>query len=211
MLPLIGSVMSEKSVALGSSFSYGKWKNVKICMHGRHQVYNAGTALAVLMTLREKGAEILHACVYEGFRKAEWKGRFELLAEYPPVILDGAHNLNGAKAFSQAVATCFPGQSFIGVVGMLKDKDFAASLAEFSKVCDRLIVTTVPNPRSASAEELLLTAQKMGIDAVAEEMAEKAVCRAFNEKKEDQGVFCVGSLYALKTYYEVCQECIKKE
>ena len=211
VLPLANSIVVEKSNALGSTFSYGKWKHVEIRMHGKHQVYNAVTALAVLMTLREQGVEILDAYIYEGFRKAKWQGRFELLAENPPVILDGAHNLNGAKAFSQAVEACFPGRPFIGVVGMLRDKDFAASLKEFSKVCDRLIVTTVPNPRSASAEELLVAAQRLGIDAAAEEMPEKAVYRAFNEKKEDQGVLCVGSLYALKTYYEACQESLKKE
>ncbi len=211
VLPLIGSIVIEKSDATGCVFSYGQWKHIQLSMHGRHQVYNAVTALAVFMTLRQKGVEISDDCIYGGFRKAKWQGRFELISEKPPVLLDGAHNVNGAKAFSQAVATCFPAQSFIGVVGMLRDKDFTASLKEFSKVCDRMIVTTVPNPRTATAEELLAEAQQLGIDAVIEPEPEQAVRRAFAEKKTGQGVFCVGSLYALPTYYKACQEYIKKE
>lgn len=210
VLPLIGSVVIEKSDAAGCVFSYGQWKHIQLSMHGRHQVYNAVTALAVFMTLRQKGVEISDDCIYEGLCKAKWQGRFELISKQPPVLLDGAHNVNGAKAFSQAVAACFPAQSFIGVVGMLRDKDFTASLKEFSKVCDRMIVTTVPNPRSATAEELFAEAQRLGIDAAVEPEPEQAVRRAFAEQKAGQGVFCVGSLYALPTYYKACQEYIKK-
>ena len=180
-------------------------------MQGRHQILNAVTALSVLMVLRQNGVEISENSVYDGFLKARHGGRFELLAENPPVLLDGAHNLNGAKAFSRAVAECFPHKRFVGVVGMLRDKDFEASLAEFSKVCERIILTKVPNPRTAEAEELLAAAEKLGIDAVTEPDPCQAVRRAFEEKEHEQGVFCVGSLYALPTYYKACGEWIKKE
>ncbi len=211
VLPLIDSIIVEKSDASGSIFSYGKWEHVTLAMHGKHQIYNAVTALTVVSVLREKGIKIPDTRVYEGILKAKWQGRFEVLSDNPPVLLDGAHNVNGARTFSQAALACFPNQSFIGVVGMLRDKDFAASLKEFSKVCDRLIVTSVPNSRSAEAGELLAEAQRLGIDAVKEEEPEQAVYRAFAEKKKEQGVFCVGSLYALPVYYKACREKIQKE
>ena len=104
--------------------------------------------------------------------------------------------------------TSFPRQSFIGVVGMLRDKDFKASLSEFAKVCDSLILTEVPNPRSAKAEELLLAAETMGIPAVAVPNPEEAVLQAFRDKQEGQGVLCVGSLYALPIFKTTCQKVV---
>ena len=208
VMPLRDAVIIEKNDDEGNVFSYGKLKHLAIAMCGKHQVYNAVTALAVLLVLRQKGADISDDAIYRGFLHARWAGRFELLSKQPPVLLDGAHNLNGAKAFADAVLTSFPRQSFIGVVGMLRDKDFKASLSEFAKVCDSLILTEVPNPRSAKAEELLLAAETMGIPAVAVPNPEEAVLQAFRDKQEGQGVLCVGSLYALPIFKTTCQKVV---
>ena len=209
VLPLSGAVAFEKSNAEGSVFSYGKLKNIKISLCGKHQVYNAVTALAVLMTLRQKGAEIPDESIRESFAGAKWQGRFEVLSDMPTVILDGAHNLNGAKAFCDAVLTCFPEKRFVGIVGMLRDKDFKASLLEFSKVCDKMIVTTVPSPRAASAEELLKACRELGIDASGVDNSEAAVMQGFAERTKEQGVFCVGSLYALPIFDKACRKALK--
>jgi len=209
VIPLRDAVIIEKSDGEGSVFSYGKLKHLVISMCGKHQVYNAVTALAVLLVLQQKGADISDDAMYRGFLNAHWAGRFELLSKKPPVLLDGAHNLNGAKAFVEAVLTSFPRQAFIGVVGMLRDKDFKASLSEFAKVCDSLILTEVPNPRSARAEELLLAAEGLGISAVAIPNPKEAVLQAFRDRQEGQGVLCVGSLYALPAFKSSCQKMIE--
>lgn len=209
VIPLLGAVAIEKSDAKGSAFSYGKLKNIQISFCGTHQVYNAVTALATLMVLRQKGVNIPDESIYEGFAGAKWKGRFEILSSEPPVILDGAHNLNGAKAFCDAVLTCYPEKRFVGIVGMLRDKDFKASLVEFAKQCDKIIVTTVPSPRTASVEELLEACRELGIDAVGVENPEEAVIQGFAKRTEEQGIFCVGSLYALPTFDKACRKALR--
>lgn len=209
ILPLLGAVAIEKSDADGSTFSYGKLKNIKISLRGRHQVYNAVTALAVLQTLRQQGAEIPDESIYEGFAEAKWQGRFEVLSDLPVVILDGAHNLNGAKAFGEAVLTCYPEKRFVGVVGMLRDKDFKASISEFSKQCDKMIVTKVPSPRAASPEELLEACRELGIEALKVDNPEEAVKQAFATRTEEQGIFCVGSLYALPAFDKACRKVLR--
>ncbi len=209
ILPLMGAVVIEKSDAEGSVFSYGKLKNIQISLRGKHQVYNAVTALATLMVLRQKGAEIPDESIYKGFAGAKWQGRFEVLSSKLPVILDGAHNLNGAKAFCNAVLTCYPEKRFVGIVGMLRDKDFKASLFEFAKQCDKMIVTTVPSPRTASVEELLETCRELGIDAAGVDNPEEAVMQGFAERTGEQGIFCVGSLYALPTFNKACRKALR--
>ena len=206
VLPLLDAIVIEKTDVEGSVFSYGKMKQIQISMCGRHQVYNAVTALSVLLVLKQRGADISEEAMYRGMYKAKWAGRFELLSKEPPIVLDGAHNLNGVKAFKETVLACFPKQSFIGVVGMLRDKDFKASLLEFGKICDKLILTEVPNSRTAKAEELLAVAEELGISAQAVKKPEEAVMQAFKERKAGEGILCVGSLYALSTFQGVCQK-----
>lgn len=209
VLPLKDSVLIEKTDETGSIFSYGKWKQVQISLRGKHQVFNAVTALSVLSVLMQNSVLIPPAAIYSGFASARWEGRFEVLSDKPVVVLDGAHNLNGAHAFSATVSDCYPDKTFIGVVGMLKDKDFEASLAVFSTVCRKLILTEVPNPRSATAKQLLKAAERLGIDAVCEKNPESAVCRAFSEQQKEEGIFCVGSLYALPAFKEACLRFLK--
>ncbi len=196
-LPHVGSILIHQSDVQGSVFSYGKLKKLSISLCGMHQVYNAVTALGAISVLQEKGAGIPEDCIRQGLMGAKWSGRFEIVSENPTVILDGAHNADGAKAFTKTVQECFPGKRFIGVVAMLADKDYYTSLAEFAKVCDRLIVTKVPNPRTAQPEELCQVAEGIGVQAEAEPCPEDAVKQAFSARRGEQGILCVGSLYAL--------------
>ena len=199
-LPLAGSIHIHKSDACGSVFSYGKRKDLSISLCGAHQVYNAVTALSAVCVLQENGAHISDQAIRQGLANTKWSGRFEIVSDNPTVILDGAHNADGAMAFTQTVQACFPDKRFVGVVAMLADKDYQTSLAEFSKVCDRLIVTKVPNSRTAEPAELLRTAEKLGIQADAAACPEEAVEQAFSVRKAEQGILCVGSLYALPSF-----------
>ena len=158
------------------------------------------------MQLREKGALISDSDIQIGLMNTRWEGRFERLSEAPPVILDGAHNLNGVKAFVETVTACYPGRSFIGVVAMLKDKDYKACLQLFAKVCRMLVVTEVDSIRTAKAEDLAEIAQKLGITVFVEKIPEQAIGKAFALKKSDEGVFCVGSLYNLSIYRRACEK-----
>ncbi len=209
ILPLKQGIAIETQGVDGSVFSYGEMKQLSISLCGEHQVYNAVTALSTLLVLQEKYKGITEQVIRRGFEKTLWSGRFEILQAMPPVVLDGAHNVNGACAFSKAIEACYPGQSFVGVVGMLKDKDFKTALAEFGRVCDRLIVTKVPNPRTAEPVELKAVAEELEIPVTEEVDPVNAVRQAFQTKTPEQGVFCVGSLYALPSFRKGCLEAIK--
>jgi folylpolyglutamate synthase/dihydropteroate synthase len=78
-----------------------------------HQADNARLALAILEELPSLGYAIFEGAVRSGLRNARWPGRGELfpLDTWPAdgsgkalLILDGAHNPDGAKAFSGFLA-----------------------------------------------------------------------------------------------------------
>jgi dihydrofolate synthase/folylpolyglutamate synthase len=94
-----------------------------------------------------------------------WPGRLELLAIGPEaidVLLDGAHNVDGARALAGALADLRPflaGGRPTLLMGTLRDKD-ASGMVEALAGGEalrgaRVVTTTVPDaPRSLAAAEL---------------------------------------------------------
>ena len=60
----------------------------------------------------------------------------------------------------------------------------------------------MPNPRAEKAEVLAEAAQRAGLNATVIHNPAQAVSEALSARKIEQGVFCVGSLYALAVYKE---------
>ena len=67
----------------------------------------------------------------------------------------------------------------------------------------------VPNPRTAEPEELKEVAETLGIPVAVENDPVNAVRQGFLTKTPDQGVFCVGSLYALPSFKKACIKAIQ--
>jgi dihydrofolate synthase/folylpolyglutamate synthase len=96
---------------------------------GNYQLQNAAMTLRVCDALEDGGWNIPDAARKEGLARAEWSGRFQMLSDQPPIVVEGSHNEQGMKA---TLATWrdltgnFPDRI---IFGCLKDKDIR-SLAE---------------------------------------------------------------------------------
>lgn len=66
--------------------------DLSIPLLGAHQAANAATAYAVLEIINQSGLKVDHQAIIAGFSKAFWPGRFEIVQQNPPVVLDCAHN-----------------------------------------------------------------------------------------------------------------------
>ncbi|MBE6541975.1 MAG: bifunctional folylpolyglutamate synthase/dihydrofolate synthase, partial [Ruminococcaceae bacterium] len=87
-------ISSIKTSLTGTEF-YFDGKLIKINLRGIYQTRNAATVITAVNALREHGIKISDEAVEMGLKKAEWKARFETLSDFPLVIYDGAHNLQG--------------------------------------------------------------------------------------------------------------------
>ena len=138
----------------------------------------------------------------------ERPARLELLRQSPPVLLDGAHNPNGGRALCNAVKS-LDLHDLTAVVGMLRDKDCLPVLRMMAPYCARMIVTTVPNPRSYPAEEFAELARGVCRDITicpdCEEAARLALATA-----GEHGVLVFGSLYLASAVRPVMLEALKK-
>jgi len=144
-----------------------------IGLRGRHQAANVATADALLDALEAAGiATVGAAARREGYAAARWPGRLELLEVAVPghgtreVLLDGAHNPDGAAALAVALDDLRPYLAGGGaspepitlVWASMGDKDVAGvveAVARSSALAGATVVcTAVDLPRAMPPEEL---------------------------------------------------------
>lgn len=177
------------------------FENIELSMLGEHQIKNAICALSALNILEERGNVNLHRdAVYRGLKAARQTGRFEVMSakyEKPIVIIDGAHNPDGASALRKAVNEYLPGKKILMVTGMLADKDTESILKEFTAITDSFISTEPDNPRKMDAESLKAEIEDMGADCESFPDCREAVQAAAVRGRDFDAVLYAGSLYMI--------------
>ena len=128
---------------------------LQIRLAGAHQLDNAKAVLAALQYLRLNDLlSITDASVRNGLFAAANPARLQLLRDDPIVLLDGAHNPNGAEALRAALRSFLQGKRLFAVNGMLADKDIDSVIGLFDGVFDSVFTVPVDNPRAISAQQL---------------------------------------------------------
>ncbi|QJT22361.1 bifunctional tetrahydrofolate synthase/dihydrofolate synthase [Aeromonas media] len=111
-------------------------------------------AVTVLAALESLGLPLVESAIREGLANARLAGRMQRLQDEPLVIVDVAHNPHSA-AYLASQLRQIPGTGKRrAVVGMLKDKDMAGSLAELDGLIDQWFLASLTGPRAATAEQL---------------------------------------------------------
>src|SRR5947199_376641 len=119
-------------------------------MLGSFQPENALLAVAAARALGV-GA----AAIGQGLARARWPGRFQVLARDGGwLVLDGAHNPGGARALVSSLRDYFGAAPVTFVVGILRDKDAPAILAELAPLAHRPILTASSHPPAADPAAL---------------------------------------------------------
>jgi dihydrofolate synthase/folylpolyglutamate synthase len=121
-----------------------------ITLLGTFQPANALLAAAAAHAL-----DVEPAAIRAGLARARWPGRFEVLrAGDRHVVLDGAHNPDGARALAASLAQWFDDTPLTLIFGALADKDVAGMLAPLAPRARRLILTASSSARAASPDSL---------------------------------------------------------
>lgn len=172
-------------------------KDIVIKMIGKYQVYNAATAITLLLELeKESHLKISEEKLKEGLLNTRWKGRLETLRTDPIFLIDGAHNLQGIDQLAKTIKL-FPYKKLIVGIGVLKDKDYSHMIETISTLASYLVVTEVNMPRKLDASILAEEISKYNKNVYIERDIKKAIEKTFElAKPEDMIVFC-GSLYLI--------------
>lgn len=176
----------------------GEDYDLTISMAGAHQVQNAVTALTALTLINKRGDIVLSKeQIAAGFKKAKQIGRFEVMQKAPFVILDGAHNPDGARALRDTVLRHFAGKKILMVTGILADKEVDTVLDFFLEITGDFVATEPDNPRKLSAETLSEKIQKRGGHVRCCSRAEEAVRCAKGLYEAYDVILFTGSLYLI--------------
>jgi len=149
------TVREEANERFSYSGSIWKLDNLESNLHGLYQLQNLALAVRVLEKLEESGsARIEEDILRRGLSRIDWEGRFQIVRDDPPVILDSAHNPGAAKALAASLRHSYPGVRFTFLIGMLGDKDHSAFLKEVAGVAEKIIITQAPSERGANTDSL---------------------------------------------------------
>jgi dihydrofolate synthase/folylpolyglutamate synthase len=173
------------------------YEEVFLSLHGEHQGDNAAIALAAAEAFFD--APIDEEVVTAAFGSVRVPGRFEVVRTNPLVVLDGAHNTEGAASAITTLDDDFTvtGDRII-VVGALSPRD-PEQLLDALEV-DRaafVIACTAPSPRAVPADDVAAAAEALGARVVVEPDVTRAVERALSQAGEEDAVLITGSLYVV--------------
>lgn len=121
----------------------------------------------------------------------------EVMSQSPLVLIDGAHNLHGAKSLAETLKVLFDDKNIIALVGILGDKDVSGILDELMPLVSEVICTEPANPRKMPAEDLLERVSAYGVRTYLERDLGKGFQAALAIEKESENamILCFGSLY----------------
>lgn len=149
-----GALVRKRNNLSGQVFDYGELKGLKTRLLGEHQLYNAAAAIETIRVLGENGFAVSDEQIRTGIEDTVWTGRFEVLQARPLMIMDGAHNPDGARAFAQSVREYLDGFTVIFIMGVLKDKDYPQMIQLTNALADAVITIHPDNKRALSDTEL---------------------------------------------------------
>lgn len=179
----------------GQVFSYKDYVNLKIPLLGEHQIYNAALAIEVIYILRQNNLSISDESIYTGLAQTVWPGRFEKLLDNPLFFIDGAHNLEGAKALTKTINTYLPSKKLIFILGLLKDKDYNEICKLTAPLASHIFLIKPSNPRALNPYILEKTVRQYCPHTTVCDSIDMAKHLALQLSTPDDVIIAFGSLY----------------
>ena len=125
-----------------------------LALAGIHQRCNAAAALAAIDQLEALGAlRVESSARARALAAVVHPGRFEWIAGEPDIVLDGAHNPDGAAALA-ALLRDFADRRIVMILGVSADKDVRALVGPLAARGAHVIATRYQQERALAADEL---------------------------------------------------------
>lgn len=164
---------------------------------GEHQARNAACAVAACEAYAGSRADLSTTEVEAGLRRVKNPGRLEVVSMNPMVILDGAHNPEGASRLANVISNDLDYDKLVLVVGILEDKDMRQMLEILLPLASTVVVTRSSYERAAPVKVIRGLAERLGYDSVPVEQVGEAVKFARTLASVTDLVCVTGSLYTV--------------
>ncbi len=177
------------------AFTY-KGEVYEISLLGKYQMENAVVAIEALHTLQKSGYDqITEQKIKKGLLQTQWKGRFSVIAQKPYFVVDGAHNVAGAKKLAESIQFYFTNRRIIYIMGMFRDKEYDKVIQLTAPLASQIITVATPgNPRALSAVELAEAVREVNPYVTSADSLEEAVEMSYLFSDKDSVIVGFGSL-----------------
>lgn len=177
---------------------------------GRHQISNAGTAVAAALVLSQMhpGLAVAEKAIEKGLRSVVWPARMQRLVSGPLIEilgpdcelwLDGGHNPAAGDMLADTLAGFeerSPKPAYL-IAGMMGQKDALGFLAPFRGLVRTVYTVPIPGAHEAPHSEgnLADIARSAGLSAIAKPGVAEALKAIGDLPKGEKRVLICGSLY----------------
>lgn len=168
--------------------------SIQLPLHGPHQRINAALALAAVEAVGET-IPVSEAAMRSGLSTVDWPGRMHRVETKAgqTILLDGAHNPDGAEALRVALEEEFPHSKPAMIFGVFRDKDSSSMCRSLAPLAGRILLTPVHSERTEDPTKLVAVCRESNASAAIE------VCGSLKEAVEKTRaasfVVIAGSLY----------------
>ena len=193
------AVKIVKADLAGSVFEYrglGPRRTLAISLLGSHQVANAALAVLTAEVLTRAGLKVSDRAIEVGLARARWPGRLQMIRHRPPVIVDGAHNVSGARVLTRSLGELGIKRP-VTVFGVLRDKNCEKMLAALSRHAGRFVFTSPAYHRALPLSQLRRAGKALGLDARGFPTVAGALEHALRQVDRGEAILVCGSLYVI--------------
>lgn len=163
-------------------------------LKGIHQGKNASIAIVTAEHLNRIWKKLKKSLILRGAETARWDGRLEIFSKDPLILLDGAHNEEGARALKAYIDDSVS-TPIILVFALMRDKKIEEIAEVIFPLAEKVILTRFPYFRAVAPEEIQKKTRKYRDKVVLESDVFRAVQWAVREAKKQRTVVIAGSLF----------------
>ncbi|MGI6466286.1 MAG: bifunctional folylpolyglutamate synthase/dihydrofolate synthase [Sphaerochaetaceae bacterium] len=183
--------------------------NLVLSMLGKAQSENVALALLTLKKLNLYKPEITE----HGLEKAKMRGRMEILATNPTLLIDGAHTVESLKTLTKSFVQLFGTKDNTLIYGSLEDKDHIHMAELILPIFKTIIVSTPGTFKKSNPDSLysLLVTESKKLQnpptIILEKEPLKALQLALELTPKEKAILSTGSFYMggeiVKSYREL--------
>jgi dihydrofolate synthase / folylpolyglutamate synthase len=196
--PVIAALQQAEAAAVISAraaecsapleFISGAYAASRIALSGDHQQQNAALAIAAL---RAAKIDVDEDAIRRGLATVSWPARFQRCGDR--VVVDGAHNPQGAQVLAQTWRQVFGDARAAVILAVLRDKDAAGIVRALVPIATRFILPHSRAERALPPQQLADVVRAVAPDTRVD-IAE-SYSAAMNTTESAERVLITGSLH----------------
>jgi dihydrofolate synthase/folylpolyglutamate synthase len=140
------------------------YEDLYLPVFGDYAVANAAAGVVAFEALTEHGLD--EDALREGLAGVRTPGRLEVAGREPLLVLDGAHNPDGARAMADALPATFTWERLHVVLATSANKDIEGIVGPLAQLADAVYATRYDSARSAPADDVAGAARRAGAGEV---------------------------------------------